>query len=228
MKICVFADIHGNGPAFRVAYDMIISEKTDLNIFLGDLCGYYFDQQQIYEMILSLPNLIALQGNHDQIFLKVVQGDEALRRDYLRKYGSSIEYLLGDDNPELRLWLSALPESYSITTLGLTCHHGSPWNPMEGYVYPDSPIEKFVDYQASLFILGHTHYPMVRTINDKLIVNPGSLGQPRHGGWPTYAVINYPYEKVIFKEVHYDKSELVRQIDKLDVSNQYLRKILFR
>lgn len=228
MKICVFSDIHGNGPAFCVAYGMIISEKADLNIFLGDLCGYYFDQQQIYERILSLPNLVALKGNHDQLFLKVVQGDEDLRRDYLRKYGNSLEYLLRDDKSELCRWLSALPESYSSPTLGLSCYHGSPWNPMEGYVYPDSPLEKFLDYPASLFVLGHTHYPMVRTINNKLIVNPGSLGQPRHGGWPTYAVINYPSEKVIFREVSYDKSELVRQIDKLDVSNQYLRKILFR
>lgn len=228
MKICVFADIHGNGPAFHVAYDMIISEKADLNIFLGDLCGYYFDQKQIYEMILSLPHLVALQGNHDQIFLKVVQGDDGLRSDYLRKYGSSLEYLLEDDDPDLRQWLSALPESYSSETLGLACYHGSPWNPMEGYVYPDSTIEKFLDHSASFFFLGHTHYPMVKTINNKLIVNPGSLGQPRHGGWPTYAVINFQSEKVIFREVSYDKSELVRQINKLDISNQYLKKILFR
>ena len=228
MRICVFADIHGNGPAFRVAYDMIISEKADFNVFLGDLCGYYFDQQQIYEMILSLPNLIALQGNHDQIFLKVVQGNEALRRDYLRKYGSSIEYLLGDDNPELRLWLSTLPESYSITTLGLTCHHGSPWDYLDGYVYPDSPLEKFLDYPRSLFVLGHTHYPMVRTIDDKLIVNPGSLGQPRNGGLPTYAIIDCPSKKVIFREIFYDKTDLIRQIDKLDGNNEYLKKILYR
>lgn len=228
MIICLFSDIHGNGPAFRVAYDMIVSEKADINIFLGDLCGYYFDQQQIYEMILSLPRLIALQGNHDQIFLRVIQGDENLRRDYLRQYGSSLEHLLKDDNPKLRLWLSALPELYSFPTLGLTCYHGSPWNPLDGYVYPDSPLDIFFDYPSSLFFLGHTHYPMVRSIDDKLIVNPGSLGQPRNGGWPTYAVISYPSKKVIFREVPYDKSELIAHIDKLDINNQYLKKILFR
>lgn len=228
MKICIFSDIHGNSAAFRVAYDMIIAEKGDLNIFLGDLCGYYFDQQQIYEMILSLPHLVALKGNHDQILLKVVQGDEALRRDYLRDYGSSLEYLLKDDNPELRRWLSALPESYSSPTLGLSCYHGSPWNSMEGYVYPDSSLEKFLDYPETLFFLGHTHYPMISTIDDKLIVNPGSLGQPRHGGWPTYAVIDFPSKKVIFREISYDKTDLIRQIDILDGGNQYFRKVLFR
>ena len=228
MKICVFSDIHGNGPAFRVAYDMILSEKADLNIFLGDLCGYYFDQKQIYEMILLLPRLIALQGNHDQIFLKIVQGDENLCRDYSMKYGKSLEYLLKEDKPELYLWLSTLPQSYSSPILDLSCYHGSPWNPMEGYVYPDSSLEKFLDYPDSLFVLGHTHYPMARKINNKLIVNPGSLGQPRNGGWPTYAIIDYSSKEVIFREIFYDKTDLIRQIDKFDINNQYLRKILFR
>lgn len=54
MKICVFSDIHGNGPAFRVAYEMIMSEKADINIFLGDLCGYYFDQKEIFFLCFRL------------------------------------------------------------------------------------------------------------------------------------------------------------------------------
>ena len=228
MRICVFSDIHGNGPAFRVAYDMIISEKADLNIFLGDLCGYYFDQKQIYEMILSLPRLIALQGNHDRIFIKVVQGDEDLRRNYLWEYGSSLEHLIEGDNQKMYFWLSGLPESYSFPDLDLNCCHGSPWNPMDGYVYPDSTLDKFLDYPDSLFVLGHTHYPMARTINDNLIVNPGSLGQPRHGGWPTYALIEYPSKKVVFREVLYDKSVLLSRIDELDSNNKYLKEVTLR
>ena len=228
MKICIFSDIHGNGPAFHVAYDMIISEKADFNVFLGDLCGYYFDQQQIYEMILSLPHLIALQGNHDKIFLKIARGDKDLQRDYLRKYGCSMEHLLEDDNHGLRQWLLTLPETYIFADINLHCSHGSPWNPMEGYVYPDSPLKKFFDYSASIFLLGHTHYPMTRTINDKLIVNPGSLGQPRNGGWPTYALVEYPSKKVVYREVHYNKSELISRIDELDSNNKYLKEVLLR
>jgi len=228
MKICVFSDIHGNGPAFRNAFKMIIKEGADLNVFLGDLCGYYYDQGQIYKMLLSVPNLISLQGNHDWIFSKIVKGDEDLRKDYLRKYGCSLEYLLGENNQELIRWISDLPESYIDDDSGLAFYHGSPWDFLDGYVYPDSPLEKFLDYPSSLFVLGHTHCPMVMTINDKLIVNPGSLGQPRNGGWPTYAVIDYPSNKVIFREVAYDKSELADQIDKLDANNEYLKKVIFR
>ena len=228
MKICVFSDIHGNGPAFRVAYDMIISEKADINIFLGDLCGYYFDQKEIFLMLQTIPNLIALKGNHDEFFLRIINKDEELRQAYIKRYGNSMEKLLGEDVEELNQWLSGLPESYIDTDSGFAFYHGSPWDYLDGYVYPDSPLDKFLDYRSSLFVLGHTHYPMVRTIDDKLIVNPGSLGQPRNGGWPTYAIIDYPSKKVIFREISYDKTDLIRQIDKLDGNNKYLQRILYR
>ena len=228
MRICVFADIHGNGPAFRVAYDMILSEKADINIFLGDLCGYYFDQKEIFLMLQTIPNLIALKGNHDEIFLRIINKDEELRQAYIKRYGNSMEKLLGEDVEELNQWLSGLPESYIHTDSGFAFYHGSPWCPLDGYVYPDSPLDKFLDYPSSLFVLGHTHYPMARTINDKLIVNPGSLGQPRNGGLPTYAIIDCPSKRVVFREVPYDKSVLLSRIDELDSNNKYLKEVILR
>lgn len=228
MKICVFADIHGNGPAFHVAYDMILSEKADINIFLGDLCGYYFDQKEIFLMLQTIPQLIAIKGNHDLIFSLIINKDEEIRQTYLKKYGSSMENLLGGDAEQLNQWLSSLPESYIQTDSGFALYHGSPWDPVNGYVYPDSSFEKFLDYPSSLFVLGHTHYPMVRIIDDKLIVNPGSLGQPRHGGLPTYAIIDCTSKKVIFREISYDKTDLIRQINELDGNNEYLKRILYR
>jgi predicted phosphodiesterase len=68
MRICLFSDIHGNGPAVRAAHPMIMSEKADVHVFLGDLCGYYFDQNEIFILLQSIPNLVALKGNHDQFF----------------------------------------------------------------------------------------------------------------------------------------------------------------
>jgi len=229
MKICIFSDIHGNGPAFRVAYDMIISEKADINIFLGDLCGYYYDQKEIFNMLQAIPNLTSLKGNHDIIYLRIIiNKDEDLRQTYLKKYGNSMESLLVQNTEELNQWLSDLPESYIHDDSGLAFYHGSPWDFLDGYVYPDTPLEKFLNYPASFFFLGHTHYPMVKTINNKMIVNPGSLGQPRHGGWPTYALIEYPSKRVVFREVHYNKSILLSRIDELDSNSKYLKEVILR
>ncbi len=228
MRICIFSDIHGNGPAFRVAHELIISEKADINLFLGDLCGYYFDQKETFSMLQTIPDLISLKGNHDAIFLRIINKDEELREAYGKEYGNSMENLLCEDVQELIQWLSDLPESYSCDSLGLAGYHGSPWSNLEGYVYPDSSLEKFNDYPASIFVLGHTHYPMLKTTKSKLILNPGSLGQPRNGGWPTYALLDFPSKEVVFKEVSYDKAKLLRRIDEFDSDNQYLRKNLFK
>lgn len=226
MRICVFSDIHGNSHAFRVAYKMIISESADLNIFLGDLCGYYFDQHDILDMLQTIPGLIALKGNHDSIFLKIVEGDEGLRRGYLETYGGSMENLLSKNNYDFIEWLSSLPESYLSSDLDMACYHGSPWDAMECYIYPDSPLDKFLDYNISTFVLGHTHYRMYRKIGKKSIINPGSLGQPRDGVWPTYMVIDHPVNKISVREVPYDKSGLLKQINEIGGGSPYLKRTL--
>lgn len=228
MKICLFSDIHGNGAAFQSAYKMIVSQQADMNIFLGDLCGYYYDQIEIFYLLSAMPNLIAIKGNHDVIFLKVLEGDEGLRQMYLKRYGYSMENLLDKDTTELAKWLSSLPETYLLEGVNILCCHGSPWDVMEGYVYPDSSLEDFHEQEPNYFFLGHTHYPMYRRIGDKVIVNPGSLGQPRNGGWPTYKVIDPSSKEVVTKEVVYDKAELRRRIDEIGDTNPYLKDILNR
>lgn len=228
MNICIFSDIHGNGPAFRAAYPMILRENADINIFLGDLCGYYFDQTEIFSLLQTIPNLIAVRGNHDSILLRIVRGDSDLKKTYHEQYGTSIDRLLEALPDELLEWLANLPESYFIDELGINLCHGSPWDILNGYVYPDSSLDKFVEYKGSFFLLGHTHYPMVKIIDEKIIVNPGSLGQPRNGGWPTYAVLDSCRKSVTFREIPYDSAYLSHQLEKLGNHHPYLKAILFR
>ncbi|MEN6374680.1 MAG: metallophosphoesterase family protein [Smithella sp.] len=228
MKICAFADIHGNGSAFDAALGGILSEQADINVFLGDLCGYYYDQLEIYYRLLAIPNLIAIRGNHDSLFIDIYNGNEGTRQNYLSRYGKSMEKLLQSDCHELVSWLSTLPDSITWQSSGVCCCHGSPWAPMDGYVYPDTPMEPFATLNSSVFILGNTHYPMSRRIGEKMIINPGSLGQPRHGGWPSYAVIDLPSGKVVFREVRYDMARLHCQIEEAKETKLYLKEVLCR
>ncbi len=226
MRICLFSDIHGNGPAFRVAYNMIISEKADINIFLGDLCGYYYDQQEIFEMLQTIPSLIALKGNHDVVFLKVVGGDEGLRKKYLEKYGSSMENLLRENNNDIIQWLSGLPESYFSSDLNLAGYHGSPWNYLDEYVYPTESVDRFKRLTYEFVLLGHTHYPMHKTINGIHIINPGSCGQPRDCNKPVYAVLDLKTQEVVFKKIDYNVDPLIKDVMKHAEENKYLADVL--
>jgi predicted phosphodiesterase len=228
MKICLFSDIHGNAHAFRQALPMMKNEKADLYLYLGDLCGYYFDQAEIFEGLMTLPYLVALRGNHDQIFLEILNGNENLRRDYLKKYGPSMEYLLEQDCGDLTHWLSNLPDSCIQLAGGIYAAHGSPCDPIAGYVYPDTPLQPFLKENAEMFLLGHTHHSMEKRIERKYIVNPGSLGQPRNGGWPTYAVIEDHARASQFREVPYGKDSLRTDIERKAAGHPYLVEVIFR
>lgn len=228
MKICLFADIHGNGPAFFAAYPRIVSEHADFNIFLGDLCGYYYDQSKIFGTLRALPNLICIKGNHDDIFLQIASGNQALRQDYLKRYGHSMENLLQEDNSPLKTWLEGLAAFYTDSARGFSCYHGSPINPLEGYVYPDTSLESFGSGRERFIFLGHTHYRMSRNCGGVHIVNPGSLGQPRDGGWPTYAVVDTDSCEVVFHEVVFDKRALRSRIIEMGDEDRYLDTVLSR
>lgn len=229
MRICVFSDIHGNGPAFDAALRGILSEQAEINVFLGDLCGYYYDQMEILPRLLAIPNLVSLRGNHDSLFIDIYNGDEDVRQDYLSRYGKSMEKLLQSDCNELATWLANLTDSVTWEDYGgVYLCHGSPWAPKDGYIYPDTPLDQFETFDLSVFILGNTHYPMHRRIGEKIIINPGSLGQPRHGGWPTYALLELPSGNVEFREVIYDSAPLYSQIKEAMENNSYLKEVLCR
>ncbi|MBF8285161.1 MAG: hypothetical protein HW378_4076, partial [Anaerolineales bacterium] len=45
--------------------------------------------------------------------------------------------------------------------------------------------------RADFVVVGHTHVPALRRVDNVLFINPGSLGQPRYGvPDATYAVWN--------------------------------------
>jgi predicted phosphodiesterase len=227
MRICLFSDIHGNGPAFFAALEQILKEGADRQVFLGDLCGYYYDQLEILAGLGRMPNLTCLKGNHDDMFLRIVAGDRVLRKDYLEQYGHSMENLLQRDSGALSDWLTGLASSSRDSDAGYACFHGSPRDPLDGYVYPDSALDLPGDTAARFVFLGHTHHRMFRTCAGMHFVNPGSLGQPR-GGPPSYAVVDTSRGEVVFRDVDFDRGALREHIRGMGDRGAYLDVVLDR
>lgn len=199
-----------------------------MNIFLGDLCGYYYGQLEIFAKLILIPNLIALLGNHDRIFLEILRGDKRLQENYRKKYGNSMDSLISRNHCALSDWLHMLPETHEDVDNRLRCYHGSPKEPLNGYVYPDSPVNFVKNLPVSILLLGHTHYKMHRVLNNKTIINPGSLGQPRDGGLPTYVVIDTATRTASFKDVAYDLNGLREEMIERRENNNYLVQVLAR
>ncbi len=227
MKLGIFADIHGNWLSFKNIYCELKKEKCDLHLFLGDICGYYYRQNEIMDMLKDIPHLVTIAGNHDALFLKSL-ADEKVMRNYTGKYGRSFQFLKETIRPAHLDFLRNLPKEFHLETEGIAAFHGSPWDPIEEYIYPDSPMERFSKLPFKLVFLGHTHHPMDIKLQDIRVINPGSAGQPRNGGWPTYALYDTRSQELRIKPVHYNVNELIDEIKKRKDENPYLIQVLHR
>ncbi|MEI9958765.1 MAG: metallophosphoesterase family protein [Ferruginibacter sp.] len=81
-------------------------------------------------------------------------------------------------------FLKELPaeKKVNIDNRNLLFVHGSPFNPLNGYVYPDSDISQFEGLLYDVIFMGHTHRPFIKKSGMKTIVNVGSCGLPRDIG----------------------------------------------
>lgn len=225
MKIGIFSDIHGNYYAFQKIYQELIRHKCERYIFCGDVCGYYFSQNEVIDMLLTIPNLAAVAGNHDMMLFKCLE-DERLLKDYTARYGKSLMLLKENISQQGLAFLKSLPDHYIDEGLGIAVFHGSPWDYYDGYVYPTDCLDKFTSLPYKYIILGHTHYCMVRKIQNTCVINPGSSGQPRDGGAPSYALLDLETGEVEIKRIAYDVEALIRDVNKYDGEHPYLINVL--
>lgn len=227
MKIGIFGDIHGNYCAFEQIHTQLKNETCDLHIFLGDVCGYYYRQNDIIEMLRNIPHLHAVSGNHDDAFLDAMD-NEPLLKDYSENFGRSFELLKGNISNANLEFLKNLPQEFLLPSYNIAAYHGSPWKPLSEYIYPDSPLDRFEELPFETVFLGHTHYPMDRKSPNVRVINPGSAGQPRDGGWPSYAVYDTETKKVEIKRVPYDVSTMIHDVEIMNEDKAYLIEVLQR
>ena len=227
MKIGIFSDIHGNIYAFEKIWDKLKKESCDKYIFLGDICGYYYYQNEIIEILREIKNLTAIMGNNDDIFLKILK-DGDIEKEYTEKYGKSYSILKENITPDNLIFLKKLPRKYIMTKYKIAAFHGSPWNYLNEYIYPTSLLDRFRDLPYRFILLGHTHYPMYKRMGNIYIINPGSCGQPRDYNQPIYATLDVPSGKIKFIRVEYNKKPLINDIIRHSEKNKYLINILKR
>ena len=227
MKICLFSDIHGNGDAFEAVFVQILKEKADLHICLGDTVGYYADEGEIIGRLEKVQNLIVLRGNHDEMYIRAGEGDGHIRSIYEQRYSSALEVFLEKDHRHALEWLKALPVSYVDVQDRFACYHASPWDPLMEYIYPDVRMDRFRALPQKYFFLGHTHYGMLLDMGDKKIVNPGSVGQPRDGHWPSFAVVDLDKGTSEIRYVPFDVDKFLGRIG-ISPTHPYLHNVFMR
>ena len=113
MKHYVMSDIHGMGGLFDEIMEFL-NEQTDgyQLIFLGDACDRGPDGYRIMKSLLENPNVIYLQGNHEDLFVKAAREAKAYAledhmsiQEQVNRVGDMFSYMAYELGHEARLYL---------------------------------------------------------------------------------------------------------------------------
>jgi len=223
MKVLIISDIHGNLAALDA-----IREEADKVFCLGDIVNYGPYPTACLERVRNLTDAM-VRGNHDN----------AIGRDV--DCGCSVKYKeLSDAGKIYTNTVLCKEEKAFLANLPVTLHreiegkrflfsHGSPRGDMYKYLRPDVSCKELEDelrdISADIVFIGHTHFPMVRKINDIIVVNPGSVGQPRDGiPMASYAV--WEDGSIGIKRVPYDIEATVKGLQGTNIPPHYVTMLI--
>lgn len=191
MRLLVLSDIHANLAAFECVLEDCAGE-WDKIWCLGDLVGYGPDPNECIDELKKYDHL-SLSGNHDWAVLKKLDID-----NFNEDARSAIRWTQSVLTKENRLFLEELPPIRLEESITLA--HASPRHPVWEYILDrDTAAANFHEFKTTYCFVGHSHVPMIFeqvddyevewyaplydqpvTLNSKrLIINPGSVGQPR-------------------------------------------------
>ena len=163
----------------------------------------------------------SVRGNHDHGVAQGldVQGDHGYR--YLTRVTRPLMW--GALDSEERRYLLQLPlmKKFTIGGKRFLLVHGTPRDPLDEYVMRDADAwaKRLEAVEADIVIVGHTHMQFCLSIGDKMVLNPGSVGQPRDGDpRAAYAVIDGP--KILLKRIEYPVDETIAKFESLDVPDK--------
>jgi putative phosphoesterase len=207
MRILLVADIHGNWPALQA-----ITEPFDVCLCLGDLVDYALEPAPCIDWNRRHAHY-TVRGNHDHGVAQDVNVNGRMGFRYLTTVTRNLTREALD--PQDLRYLSSLPVSQMATLedTRFLLVHATPRDPLDEYAPPEVEFwqRRLQGVDADVICVGHTHQPYVLEVGDKLVINAGSVGQPRDGDpRASYAIIE-DY-RVELKRIEYPVDATIRVI----------------
>ena len=177
MKIAILSDIHGNLEALKS-----VADSFDELWVLGDLVNYGPNPGEVVDFVRRNATLVVC-GNHDYA---IGTGADPRCSPAFREMAQAMqaftESILSVDQ---KAYLHRLPANAQREVDGkrfFLCH-ATPSDPLYAYGSPDPAFwaMEAAAVDADILLVGHTHLPFVLNLGMKQVVNPGSVGQPKHG-----------------------------------------------
>ncbi|PKM68542.1 MAG: metallophosphoesterase [Firmicutes bacterium HGW-Firmicutes-2] len=220
-KYAFISDIHGNDMALKAVLEDIRSRNIPMShvLCLGDLVGYGPRPNEVIERIKT-HKIRTILGNYDEAvgFYLPTCGcklHSKREKDWMENSLSVSLKLTTEDN---KAFLRELEDRILIDINGhrVLLVHGSPFSIVE-YVFEESlEIQKSIieEVDADIIMFGHTHFPYIKIVGEKTLINTGSVGRPKDGdNRAGYVMIDFTHEvQAEIIRVEYDVCEVRRQI----------------
>ncbi len=225
MRVAVVSDIHSNLHALEAVLEAIGGESPDAVWCLGDIVGYGPKPDECCGIVEERA-AICLAGNHDL----GVRGDVDIQ-DFSPDAAAAALWTRGVLGERARAFLVALVPL--AETEGVQMFHGSPRDPVWEYVLTDHAAAAALELTtAGIVLVGHSHVPLAVTNeggeltgghapagtevdldDDRWLLNPGSVGQPRDGdARAAWLLLDLDARHASFRRTGYPIAETQREI----------------
>ena len=165
---------------------------------------------------------IVIQGNHDYAAANNADclcGQENHELSVYTRENLTVPMIGKEDIQYLKSLEPTLTREFDGMTYEMS--HGSPSNRLYGYMYPWKISSEFLRNEigrpadSDIIMVGHTHYQFYVPFEGKILVNPGSVGQPRDAAYPSYLIIDTDKMQFTMKRIKYDYSKIKNRIIEL-------------
>ncbi|MSR18296.1 MAG: metallophosphoesterase [Phycisphaerales bacterium] len=239
MRTAIISDVHSNLSALETVLSHIDGQRVDRIISLGDIVGYGPDPVECVDLVASRCEW-SLMGNHDFGVLYEPTNFNAAAEQSAYWTRRQLDGETNRATAEKR-WNFLGRLRVRVAFGSYLCVHGTPRRPINEYLFPEDVVNSVIKMRQiferiDLYCLvGHTHVPGIFTdepdfycpsdfenvytmrLGEKVIINPGSVGQPRDSDpRASYAILEAEVDgqadKVEFFRLDYDIERTVKRI----------------
>ena len=219
-RILLLSDIHANYSALAAVAHQVKEKHFDMIMNGGDSTVYATFPNETINWLRE-NNVVSILGNTDIKVLKLLDG-KTMKKP--RKSEKRIMYTWTAENlsPESKKYLSKIPENICLEREGyrIGIYHGSPENTDE-HLFSDTPGKRFQELSrktdCDIVLVGHSHSPFHKKINNVHFINPGSVGRMfDKNPAASYAIMQLTPDKVnvSFFRCPYDIEQVVAGLRK--------------
>lgn len=224
-KIAIVADIHANKYALDEFLEYINQEKINAILNLGDFVQIGPNPLEVCDVILNDNRFINILGNNEISLFNInkeEQSDENNHRVWTKK---QIKKNI------MKIQKISRERIIKIDGINILMLH-SRKNNIKGMplIYTeniDGFVNDYKNYDVDIVLFGHTHEKLYIEHDNRLFINPGSLGCSKNGtvDFAILEISSNALKSCTFKSLEYNNSNLIKDYnDNLVPDREFLMK----